>query len=61
MGTVHEVVRTCEHCQKVVKGPVYFRWHGPKCSKNPGGSPPGLQTAQREQPIEEAVGGEGGA
>ena len=28
-------VRECQHCNIIVKGPSYHRWHGDNCKKNP--------------------------
>ena len=25
------ILRTCPHCDKTIKGPLYFRYHGDKC------------------------------
>lgn len=26
-----QIERTCPHCSKTIKGPLYFRYHGDKC------------------------------
>ena len=26
-----QIERTCPHCNKTIKGSLYFRWHGDKC------------------------------
>ena len=26
-----QIERTCPHCDKTIKGPLYFRYHGDKC------------------------------
>jgi hypothetical protein len=29
------IERTCPHCNKILKGPTYFVWHGDKCKAKP--------------------------
>ena len=29
------IERTCPHCNTIIKGPLYFRWHGDNCKQNP--------------------------
>ncbi len=28
-----QIERTCPHCNKTIKGSLYFRWHGDNCKK----------------------------
>lgn len=28
-----QIERTCPHCDKTIKGPLYFRYHGDKCKQ----------------------------
>ena len=37
------IERTCEHCGKTMKGPVYFRYHGDNCKL---ASPPSITSTE---------------
>jgi hypothetical protein len=37
------IVRTCPHCNKTMKGAIYFRYHGERCKLAP---PPGITSTK---------------
>ena len=35
LENVRSKIRVCDHCNKTIKGPSYFKWHGDNCKAKP--------------------------